>query len=109
MRFQGQSVVSCEIALGAQRTPLIRAYVLISTIYKVPDIEEAINRFPGRDPIVMWYLNVDISRLQNSRRHHMEYFLVYFGLVDLIDCFRQKLHFRYMKLWRHFHQGKFIC
>ena len=66
-RFHGLNVVSCEILSVRQQASLIRAYLPLSTIEHLPDLEEALKRFMGNDSIVIRYLNVIIGRLQNPR------------------------------------------
>ena len=51
--FHVPNMVSCGIFSGIHRTPLNRAYLFPSTLDQLPDLEEAQNRFPGRDPIVI--------------------------------------------------------
>ena len=40
----------------------------MSNIYHITYIEEALNRFPGRDPIIMWDLNAYIGHIQNPKK-----------------------------------------
>ena len=63
-QFHRPKVVSYEIVSGANRTPLIRAYLPPSNLYHLPYIKEALNHFLGRYPIVMRYLNADSGCLQ---------------------------------------------
>ena len=107
-RFHGPNVVSCEIVSDAQRNPLIGAYLPLSTIDCLEYLEEALNRFPGWDPIVMGDLNADIDHLQNPQSQQVAGFLASFGLVDLLRHFRQQMRFRHMKTWWKARQGKLL-
>ena len=61
MRFHGPNVVSCKIIYGYQQTLIIGAYLPPSTLDHLVDLEEALDRFPDRDPIVLRDLNTDIG------------------------------------------------
>ena len=67
MRFHGPNMVIYEIVSGAHQTFIIKKYLPSSTIDHLPDLEEALNRFPGREPIVMGDLDADIGILQNPQ------------------------------------------
>ena len=41
------NVVNCEIVYGFQQTPLIGAYISLSTLYHLSNLGEALNRFLG--------------------------------------------------------------
>ena len=57
-RFYGPNVVSCYISTRIQQATLIRAYLSLATMDRLPDLEEAFNHFFGSDTIVMGtYLN----------------------------------------------------
>ena len=89
--------------------PIIGAYLPPSNIYHFSDIDEAINRFPGRDPIVMGDLNAGLGLPENLCNQQVAYFLVYVGLVDLLVHLRQCMQFSHMKTWRKVKQGFFLC
>ena len=63
-RFHGPNVVIFELVSGDQRTPLIRAYLLPSTLDSLPDLEEVLNLFPVREPVVLGDLNADNRPLE---------------------------------------------
>ena len=106
--FHGPNMVIYEIISGAQRTPLIGGYLPLSTLYHLPDIEEALNLLLGRDTIIMGDLNADIGRLQNLWNQQVAYFLSSFGLFDLLGHFRQQLRFCYMQTWWKVQQRKLL-
>ena len=53
----------CEVISGNQLTPIIGEYLPPSTLDHLPDLEEALNRFLGRYPVVLGDLNADFGRL----------------------------------------------
>ena len=56
---------------------------------------------PGRYPVIIRDLNVDIVRLKNPQSKKMEYFLASFSLVGFLRQFRQPLCFLLLKMWWH--------
>ena len=46
-------MVICEIVTGIKWTTLVIAYLPPANMDRLPDLEEALNRFLGRDTIVM--------------------------------------------------------
>ena len=84
--------MSCEFIDVDKGMPLIRAYLPPSTLDHLPNLEEALNRFPDRDPVVLGELNADIGCLRNPRNQKVADFLALFGIVDLLDHFIQCLH-----------------
>ena len=97
--------MSCEVVSGRQRTPLVRAYLPLSTLEQLLYMEEALNQFPGEYNIVLEYLNANIVQLHNLQSQQVVDFLESFVLVDLLSNFRQCLHFRHLKMWWQFRQG----
>ena len=92
-------MVSCEIVSGDQITPLIWVYLPSSTMCHLPDLEEALNRFPRRDTVVLGDLNAGIFGLKNPRGQQVAEFLGTIGLVDLLGHFCQHLHYRCLQMW----------
>ena len=99
MRLNRPNVVSFKLVAGDQRTQLIGAYLPPSTLDLLPDLEEALNLLPGREPIILGYINVGIRRLSNPRDQQVENLLVYFRLVDLLAHFRQRLRYHKLQTW----------
>ena len=93
------NVVICDFVAGYQRTPLIGVYLPPSTLDHLPDLNEALNRFPGRDPVILGYLNTDISLLRNPWDQQVAGFLASFGLVDLLGNFQQRLRYLHFQTW----------
>ena len=46
-------MVRCKIVSTYQRTHLIGSYIPPSTLDHLPDLEEVVNHFPGRHPVVL--------------------------------------------------------
>ena len=93
MRFHGPNVVRCKIVTKHTRTPLLRVYLTPSALEHLPEIEEAIHQFEGRDPIFLVDLNVDLDNAPSSRRQRMAYLLTEYNLIGLIHNFRQRRRF----------------
>ena len=58
-RYHRPNLVSCDILTRITRTPLVGAYLPLSNMEHLPDLEEAMQ--PFRDPIVLGYLNMDLN------------------------------------------------
>ena len=97
--------MSYEIVSGYQLTLLIGACLPPSTPEHLPDPEEALNLFPGRDPVVLVDLNTDIGRLRNPWYQQVAEFLASFVLVDLLDHFQQCLPYCNLQTWWQVRQG----
>ena len=91
MHFHGPNVVICKLFFRYQQMPLIGAYLYLSTLDHIPDLEDALNCLSGRYHVVLGGLNVDIGRLRNPRDQQVADFLSYFDLVGLLKHFRQQL------------------
>ena len=85
MRFHGTNVVSCELVSGDQQMRIIGAYLPLSTLDHLLDLEESLNRFLGI---------ADIGRFWNPQDQQVQYLLMVFGLVDILVCFQYILHYR---------------
>ena len=87
MHFHGMSVVSCKLVARYHEMTLMGEYLPLSTLDHLPNLEELLNRFPGRDRIILGDLNAGIGRLRNPREKQVAYFLASFGMVDLLYRF----------------------
>ena len=87
-------MVSYKLTTGNIWTPVIRAYLLLSTFNHLPDLEEALYRFPDSNPILLGDLNADIGRLLHHHDRQIADFLATFGLVDILAHFWQRLQYR---------------
>ena len=109
MLFHGLNVVSCEVVSVRHHTPLIRSYLALSKLENLLDLEEALDIFLGKDPIVLRDLNAVIERMQNPRIQQVIDLLASFGLVDLLSHFRQRIRLRHLKAWWQVQKGTFLC
>ena len=64
-------MVSCEDVSGRKRNPLIVAYLPMSTLDHLWNLEEVLNQLPERNPIITENLNIDIVQLQNPWSHQV--------------------------------------
>ena len=53
----------------------------------IPDLEEALERFRGQNPILMGDLSVDLDEAQNPRSQFIANLLMEFYLIDLMHNF----------------------
>ena len=74
----------------------------------LPDLEEALNRFLRREPVVLGYLNAEIGRLSNPRDQQVADFLASLGLVDLLGHLCQRLCYFRLHEWWQVLQGKVL-
>ena len=79
------------------------------TIDHLPDLEEALNHFPGSYYIIVGGFKTNTGRLQNPQSQQVAYLMASFGLFGLLGHFRKRLQFRHMKTWWQFRQGKLLC
>ena len=66
------------------------------------------NCFPGRDPVLLGDPNAGISRLRNNWYQLVAYFVASFGMVDLLDHFRNRLFYHNLYMWLQVHQGQIL-
>ena len=65
MLYHGPNVVSCDIVTRLIWTPLVGAYLPLSTLEHLPDLEEALELF--KDTKVLGDLNVDLDEARIPR------------------------------------------
>ena len=66
---------------------------------QLPDVEEALQRFKGRDPIVLGDINVDLDDARSSQSQRMTDLLTECGIIDLVRHFRQRRELRDLNTW----------
>ena len=93
MRFHGPNVVRCKIVTKHTRTPLLRVYLTPSALEHLPEIEEAIHQFEGRDPIFLVDLNVDLDNARSSQSQRVADILTEYVIIDLVRHFKQRRRF----------------
>ena len=86
-RFHGPNMVRCEIVSVNRLMPIIGAYLPPSTLDNLPNLEESLNIFLGRYPVILGELNADTSRLKNPWYQQVSGLLAYCGMVDLLVHF----------------------
>ena len=62
--FHGPNLGICEVSRGTSRTPIIGAYVPLTTLTHLPDLEESLERFRVKYPILLGYFNVYLDESQ---------------------------------------------
>ena len=102
-RYHSPNVVSCETVTGNTQTPLVVLYLPLLTLEKLPDLEEALQRF--RDPIVLRDLNVDLDKARSPQSQQVADLLAKYGLIDLVRHFCQCRRFWVQKNWSQVWQG----
>ena len=99
MRFHGPNMAICKIVSSDQPVPIIGAYLPPSTLDNLPDSEEAMYQFLDRDPVLLGNLNTYIRCLRKLWDQQVAHFLVSFGMVDLLNHFRQCLRYCNLQTW----------
>ena len=65
----------------------------------LPDLEDILERFWGKDPILMGYINVDLDDACNLRSQLISDMMTKFGLIDLMHHFWQRRHLHHLNIW----------
>ena len=99
MRFHWPNGVNCKNVSGNQRTPLIGLFLPPSTMVHIPDLEDVLNSFLGREYVILVGLNAEIVCLNNSHDQQVPDLLVFFGFLDLLVHFCQFLRHRHLQTW----------
>ena len=95
----------CKVVANGQQTPLIGSYLQLSNLDRLPDLEEALDRFLGMDPGGLGYLNSYINRLSNPQEKQVTDLLEPFGILELLGSFGQRICYRHLQTWCQFHLG----
>ena len=102
-RYHETNVVICELVTGLIRTPLVDAYLPLSTLNHMPDLEEALKRF--KEPILLEDLSMDLVKVRSLQIQRVAELLTEYGLIDLVRHFRRRRRFRNLKNWYQVQQG----
>ena len=81
-RYHGTNLVNCKIVTGLTWTPLVGAYLTLSTLEHLYDLEEALQ--PFREPIVLGDLNVDLDKARKFWSQRVSDLLAEYVLIDLV-------------------------
>ena len=104
--FHSMGTVSCEVVSGSKRNLIFGAYPPPpSTLYHLPNMEEALTHFWDQDPIVLGDLNAKIGQAHKPFSQQVSDLLIEFRLVDLLRNFHQHLRLLHLKTWSQFTQG----
>ena len=96
-------MIICEIFPGLTQTPLIGAYLPLSTLEHLPDLDEDLQLF--RDPNLLGGLKVDLNEAIIPWIQRVADLLTEYGLIDLVPNFRQQRRFLKLKTWYQLRQG----
>ena len=103
MCYHGPNIVSYEIITILTCTQLVGAYIPLSKLKHLPDLEEALKRF--KEPIILGDLNVYPNEGRIPRSQKVADLLAEYSLVDLARHFHQRRRLRYLKTWPQVQQG----
>jgi exonuclease III len=98
-RHHGHNVLSTVVVCGDHRIPLIGAYLPPSSLNSLPELIAALDRFAGRDPILLGDLNVNLEDSTSTRNRDVATVLASYGLLDMLPHFRQRKPFRHNCTW----------
>ena len=106
MSYHIPNVASCKNITRLTWNPLFGAYLPLSTLEHLPDLEDAMHRF--RYPIVFRDLNMYLDKARILRSQQLVDFLVEYGLIDLVRHFHQSRRFRNLNTWSQVRQGNVL-
>jgi hypothetical protein len=92
-------VLSTVAVCGDHRIPLIEAYLPPSSLNSLPELLAVLDRFAGRDPILLGDLNVNLEDSTSSRNRDVAKVLAPYGLFDMLPRFRQRKRIRHNCTW----------
>ena len=94
-RHHGPNCISAIVVTGDVRSPVVGVYLPPSSLDSLPDLDEALARFPGQKVSVLGDLNVDLMQPTNPRSHAVAAVLSSHGLEDMLPHFLQRSPFRH--------------
>ena len=101
--YHGPNMVSCNKVIGLTQNPIVGAYLSPLTLEHLLDIEKALKCF--NNPIAFGDLNVDLNKERISWNQRISDLLTEYGLIDLVQHFRQRRRFRDLMTWSQVRQG----
>jgi hypothetical protein len=104
----GPNVISFELVTGRRHTPIVGAHIPPADLETIEHITRAMERFPGRDPLLLGDLNVDLGSFLDPREVETAAAVASFGLEDLLPHFRQHRGFCHGKTWRPERLGQVV-
>lgn len=91
---------------GDKRIPIVGIYLPPSSLDSLPELEAALDRFPGQQPVVLGDLNVDLMKPTDPRSHDVAAVLASYGMEDMLPHFLQHSTFRHNKAWWQKRNGR---
>jgi hypothetical protein len=82
-RHHGRDVLSAVVICGNHRIPLIGVCSPPSSLNSLPELVAALDRFAGRDSILLGDLNVNLEDSTSTRNHDAATVLASHGLFDV--------------------------
>jgi hypothetical protein len=67
VRKHGPNVISFELVMGQRRIPVVGACIPPADLSTVEHVNQAMERFPERDPLLLGDLNVDLASPVDGR------------------------------------------
>ena len=74
----------------------------------LPHLEEALDCFPGLNPILMGNLNANIYDPTVPRNQTIATLLATYGLLDMLYHFRQRAPYRHCNTWHQVREGQLL-
>ena len=104
--MHGPNVISLELVTGARRLPLVGVYIPPNDSSTLVHVEQALNSFCNRDPIVLGDLNVALDSPRDDRAIAIATALARYSLRDMHPHFRQgRLG---GNIWNQFREGNMV-
>ena len=103
-RFHGPNMVIGKVVTGMSRTPIVVKYLLLSTLANLSNIEEALVRFRGQEPIVLVDINKGLDEAQNPCSQIVANLLTEFVLINLIHHYHKHICCFHLKTWTQVRQ-----
>ena len=101
--LHGPNVISALFVSGSQRTPVIGAYLPPNCLKDLPYLEQALQRFPHLDPLLLGDLNVDLHKATPDRRlQEVSALLTAYGLEDFLCHFHQRPRYSHRQTFHRY-------
>lgn len=104
-RHHGPNCISTVMVAGDHRIPIVGIYLAPTSLDSLPDLDAALDRFPGQKVTVLGDLNVDLLKPINPRSHQVAAVLSSHGLEDMLPHFLQRKAFRHNQTWWQYRRG----
>ena len=91
----GPNVISCELVTGPKRVPLVGVYIPPNDLTTLGYLEQALERFPTGNPVVLGDLNVNLESPRDEREMEIVDLLCTSGLQDMMSHFKLRHAFQH--------------